>query len=584
MALETELKLLLPPEAAAGILRRPALRTLIEGGAARSTPPAEHALGRFPTRLPTEIPAAIAAPDGEPELEPEAALLQPGGGESAESEAAELNGAVQKRKLDSTYFDTPDLWLAAHGMALRVRKIGRKRIQTLKAPPAGRRGSGGLQTYREFEAEIIGERPVLAAIDDEKLRRQFEEERVWRRLRPVFQTKFQRSDFLVERSGASIELAVDHGLIQADGRRRPIAEIELELKSGAPAALFDLAEALALEIAEEHPVRLGAETKAARGFALSEGRDPAPTKATEIVLPGDISAEDAFTVIANNCLDQLRANEEAVLATEDGEAIHQFRVALRRLRAIVSAYRDLIDDDVHAMMSIDLRWLQRQCGPARDLDVLITETLEPIQNRVRGQSAFDFLIETAKVARAEARRAAHLAIENPRYVVMLIQLYRHLHTGDWRRASARARLGAPARDFATPLLQSRHKRLVKLGARYRSLPEPELHRVRILAKKMRYAAEAFRSLYRDKPVKKYTAALTDIQDRLGSLNDAFVSRQVLSTLAQRLVNDHDIAAADAMLVQGLVLGWQTARIDRDLEGFQDIWRDFAAQKRFWADR
>jgi CHAD domain-containing protein len=165
---------------------------------------------------------------------------------------------------------------------------------------------------------------------------------------------------------------------------------------------------------------------------------------------------------------------------------------------------------------------------------------------------------------------------------MLIQFYRHLHSGDWRRASARARLGAPIGDFAGPLLQSRHKRLLRLGSRYQTLPEPELHRLRILAKKMRYAAEAFQSLYKLKPAKKYTTALAAIQDSLGSLNDAFVSRQLLSGLAQRLMVDRGMAAADANLLQGLVLGWQTARIDRDLEGFKGVWQNFAEQKRFWS--
>jgi CHAD domain-containing protein len=164
---------------------------------------------------------------------------------------------------------------------------------------------------------------------------------------------------------------------------------------------------------------------------------------------------------------------------------------------------------------------------------------------------------------------------------MLIQFYRHLHSGDWRRASARARLGAPVSDFARPLLQSRHKRLIKLGARYEQLPELELHRLRILAKKMRYAAEAFNSLFKPKATKKYIASLTAIQDSLGSLNDAFVSRQLLSALAQRLMVDRGMAAADANLLQGLVLGWQTARIDRDLSGFEGVWKNFAEEKRFW---
>jgi inorganic triphosphatase YgiF len=541
MAVETELKLLLPPGTAAGILRRPALRSLL-----------------------AVAPAAAAAAEPSPaDAEPDA---EPG------------FAGLHRSKLESTYYDTADQWLSGQRMALRVRKIGRKRIQTLKAPAPG---PDGLQNFQEIEAEIASDRPQLSAVTDPKLSRRLERENVWRRLRPIFETRFHRSAFLTGHGGAMIEVAVDLGSIAAGGRRLPIAEIELELKSGEAGALYDLAEQLALQLAEEVPVRLGAETKAARGYALAEGRDPEPHKAKPIMLSPDLSTEEAFVAIVNNCLEQLRANEEAVLSTEDDEAIHQFRVALRRLRAIVSAYRNLVDDDVQAVISIDLRWMQRQFGPARDLDVLIAETLQPIHNRLRAQPAFDQLIGPAETARAEARRAAHLAIENPRYVSMLIQFYRHLHSGDWRRASARARLGAPVGDFARPLLQLRHKRLMKLGARYELLPEPELHRLRILAKKMRYAAEAFHSLYKPKGTKKYIAALTAIQDSLGSLNDAFVSRQLLSALAQRLMVDRGMAAADANLLQGLVLGWQTARIDRDLSGFDGVWRNFAEERRFW---
>jgi CHAD domain-containing protein len=98
---------------------------------------------------------------------------------------------------------------------------------------------------------------------------------------------------------------------------------------------------------------------------------------------------------------------------------------------------------------------------------------------------------------------------------------------------------------------------------------------------MRYAAEAFHSLYKPKAARKYLEALAAIQDSLGSLNDAFVSRQLLAGLAQRLMLERGMAAADANLLQGLVLGWQAARIDRDLAGFDAVWRNFAGQKRFW---
>jgi len=239
---------------------------------------------------------------------------------------------------------------------------------------------------------------------------------------------------------------------------------------------------------------------------------------------------------------------------------------------------------VHAVLSIDLRWLQRQFGPARDLDVLIAETLTPLNQRLHRQLSLDQLISVAEAARIEARREARLALENPRYASMLIELYRRLHTSDWRRLSAGARLSAPVRSFATSLLQARHKRLVKLGNRSAALPEAELHRLRLLGKKMRYGSEAFSSLYKPKVARKYVVALAAIQDRLGSLNDAFVSRHVLLGLVQRLIKDRGMSAAEAALLHGTVLGWQTARIERDLADFPEAWRDFAKCKRFWAPR
>src|SRR6185369_9926360 len=151
MAVETELKLLLPPDTAAGILRRPGLRSLL-------------------TSAPVPVTAAEPAlqVDAEPEGEPALAGLH-------------------RSKLESTYYDTADQWLSAHRMALRVRKIGRKRIQTLKAPAVG---PDGLQNFLEIESEIASDRPQLSAVTDPKLSRKLDN--VWRRLRPVFETSFHR--------------------------------------------------------------------------------------------------------------------------------------------------------------------------------------------------------------------------------------------------------------------------------------------------------------------------------------------------------------------------------------------------------
>ncbi|MBK8157828.1 MAG: CHAD domain-containing protein [Rhodospirillaceae bacterium] len=480
------------------------------------------------------------------------------------------------KRMETSYFDTADCWLKNHGMALRVRRIGDQRIQTLKAP-----GSmlDGLQSFAEFEAPIEGNRPRLAAISDAKLRRRLDRAGVMTRLRPVFTTRFDRNAWLIRRGESQIEVALDVGSIGSKATEIPIAEIELELKAGNPVDLFHLAEGLV----EDLPARLGLATKAARGYALALHEKPVPERAGPLDLTGKVTAGDAFSAIVRNCLAQLRANEAAILESEDDEAIHQFRVAIRRFRAAIGAFRELIDDGAHAAMSIDLRWLQRQFGPARDLDVLIAETLMPMAERMRDQAVIRELLEIARRARAEARRQAHLALENPRYAVMLLHIYRQLLTDDWRGRGAVAQFGLnqSARTFANRWLNRSHKRLVRLGGEHAALSETELHRLRLLGKKMRYGAQAFASLYDSKRTDKYLAHLSAIQDHLGSLNDAVVGRHLLTNLTKGLSDAPGWGSAESNLLHGIVLGWQSHRISGDLGGFQMTWEGFRAQRKFW---
>ncbi|MDY0874315.1 CYTH and CHAD domain-containing protein [Dongia rigui] len=484
--------------------------------------------------------------------------------------------AAQSQELETTYFDTPDGWLKRHGMALRIRRIGKRRIQTLKVPGDT---VDGLQSYIEFDAEIKAARPQIEAIADQKLRRRFEKERIFDNIRPLFTTRFERSAWLIKRGDSEIEVAFDRGSINARAARVPIGEIELELKAGDPAELFTCAERLV----EDLPARLGLSTKAARGYALVAGTQAVPVRGAPMALPHKATAADAFAALARNCLEQLRANEAAIDQSEDDEAIHQFRVAIRRFRAGIGAFRELIDDGAHATMSIDLRWLQRQFGPARDLDVLIADTLVPMQQRLRGHGLIGALLETAEAARAEARHQAHLALENPRYAVMLLQIYRQLLTGGWRTQNAEGASGLdiPVRDFADAWLGRAHKRLVRLGAAHATLSEVDLHRLRLLGKKMRYGAQVFASLYRSKRTEKYLLHLGAIQDHLGSLNDAVVGRHLLVDLIGKLGQQRALSLQETGQLEGIVLGWHSHRIAQDLGGFQETWETFRAQKKFW---
>src|SRR6185369_5122727 len=140
------------------------------------------------------------------------------------------------------------------------------------------------------------------------------------------------------------------------------------------------------------------------------------------------------------------------------------------LRSVVRAYRDLMDEVVYRHLAQELRWLQSQLGPARDLDVFISETLEPVRQRFPAVPALVRLIDVAGARCQAARHQAHLVLEQPRYNRLQLSIYRWLATGSWRRQSATASLASSAMDFANRLMKKQHKKLRRLGDQ-REIPE-----------------------------------------------------------------------------------------------------------------
>ena len=131
------------------------------------------------------------------------------------------------RQLETVYYDTPDQALARRGIVLRVRSIGRRRVQTIKLPGSG---IGGLQVLREIETAISGDKPELDKITDPRLRRLLADRTIARRLAPLFATDFRRTAWPLRFNDSRIEFAfeqfdklfakVDFLLRKADAHRR----------------------------------------------------------------------------------------------------------------------------------------------------------------------------------------------------------------------------------------------------------------------------------------------------------------------------------------------------------------------------
>jgi inorganic triphosphatase YgiF len=478
--------------------------------------------------------------------------------------------------LSTVYFDTPRFDLRADGVVLHIRHLGRRRIQTVKLPIDG---PTGLRILRKIEHPIRGDLPDLMGITDEEAKTWFRERSIAAALTPVFTTELRRTVWSISMQESEINGTFELGEVRAGERRLPICELDLELKSGALRYLVDLA----LMLHREMPLIWEYDTTAARGYRLAADEPPQPERARAIALGPEMSGRDAFVAIARACLRHVRANESCARLGQDAEGVHQLRVGVRRLRALIGAYRREISAEIGDYLARELDWLQAQCGAARDWDVFTAESLHRLRARLPGDPAVSAMLQAAATLCDEAYVSLRATLDDPRYTELLLRLQLVLTDGNWSAASEddTAILDRPVTVFASSVLSKRYKKLRAIGGKHADLPEQELHRLRIAGKKLRYTAEFFRSLYPKRRGTKFIQALSDVQDRLGSLNDAVVSRQLLLSLESRIANTNDIEAARR--ASGMVLGWQAARVDRDLAEFGSIWRKLRSRAPFWKE-
>lgn len=487
--------------------------------------------------------------------------------------------AARREHLATTYYDTPDFALAREGVALRVRRNGARDVQTLKAEGLA---AAGLHARAELEWPLApGGALDLAVLDETPYRKLFARKRVRERLAPVFTTEFDRAARMVAfADGTAAELALDRGEIRAGGRAAPISEAEIELKAGDAHRLFALARAVARDV----PVRLGHASKAERGYALASGAPAAPRKSRAVPLDGPLSAGAALRRIAFGCIAQMQANEDGLLAGKDPEYLHQFRVGLRRLRSCLGLAGLALGKPGVAAVTAEARWLQNALGPARDWDVLATETLAALARSVGADAALrGFRARCVPIRRAHGE-AARAALRTERYTALVLALgeqFAHDDLAGFVRAMPAGGAAAPAIDLAAPLpefarfaLDRLDRRLRKRGAGVPKAAPAARHEVRIAAKKLRYAAEFFAAPYPGKRVAPYLSALEGLQDVLGGLNDAVVANGLLAEAAARGVPIPD-------RVDGLVRGWVASIAASGLAGYPRAWRDFAGAKPFW---
>lgn len=410
------------------------------------------------------------------------------------------DGRCEARPQLSLYYDTRDGELRRRGFTLRVRSIGNRYFQTVKTLGTGaglfERGEWEYETEGiEVDRECLGRTP-LAHFESAELEE-------------IIRSEVTRRSCRIESGGAEIQLDYDEGEIGSGGESQPISELELELIDGHPSAVLELA----LKIAGREPVRLGVMSKAERGIALAEGRLGKLFKAEPVAVRPGMTIAEGFAVIVGACVRHFRMNEPLVISRRSPDALHQARVALRRLRAALWLFRTAIADSKFIFLRDELQWITRKLGDARNLDVFLQrEHSESERRRLERQreDVYDLVIE---------------AMGSRRCRLMIVEVVGWSLLGEWRTA-------AIAERPIEPYVSRRIDRLwAKLShARHLShMSEDERHRLRIQAKKLRYALEFVAALHLNEQdrQRKFAKGIEDLQETLGQLNDLAVARTLV---------------------------------------------------------
>jgi CHAD domain-containing protein len=466
--------------------------------------------------------------------------------------------------LEAIYFDTDDLRLTRAGVTLRTRTGGDDAGWHLKLP-AGAAGRIEVRLPPGRSATAVPEE--LAELTLSRTR--------GAPVRPVGRLRTARTRWrlLSGDDGVLAEVVSDEVSGEAMGDSATLTrwhEFEVELVGGAD----DLLDAVEARLGESGARPSASASKLGRllGDRLAEVSPHAgPRK-------GKPSAGDAV-------LDYFRTQVEAIVCYDPSvrrnkpDAVHQMRVAARRARSTLQAFREILDRERTAELVTELRWLGTVLADARDTEVQRDALLE----RLRGLPVE--LVVGPVVSRVDshffrahvkAREAMLAQLRGPRYLALLEALYALLDDPPLTEQAAR-RPGA----VLPGQVRRAQRRVRRAIGRYRADPtgpdrDIALHDARKAAKRARYTAEAVTPVI-GKPARRTAERLKAVQSLLGDYQDGVVARGVLRDFGMRA---H--LAGENGFSYGLLLGQELDRASRLRDELPRVWRRAdSAKARRW---
>jgi len=443
-------------------------------------------------------------------------------------EAAAVPGYTVTRgpvkELRDVYYDTADWRVHRTGFTCRVRHKGGGAELTLKsmADPAD-----GIRSRREITEQVpdgeaceltLANGPCSVMLRSIAGRHPFD---------PLFRLDTLRRTYgLADTTGDIGEIALDDTTIPV-AERAPIrlARVEVEVNSGAVDRARRFVDVL---VATVRLTGAGPSKFEAAIAATEHHPRPRAPGFGSIEVRSQMTAGDVAYAVLRRHFAVFVANELGTRLGEDIEALHDMRVAARRLRAAMAAFRPFLSPAIQRIR-YELGWVAAALGEVRDLDVQIERMTEWREGFTADEVHALDAIETLLLARRTLARRRLLAVLNSRRYDRLVERFGAILLRGPARRFVPGRV--PVLAAAPDLLERRYRRVRKLGDPIRpTSPAGDYHMLRIDAKKLRYALEFVGSIY-GKPAIEFSERVAGLQDVLGLHQDAEIAMEMLRDTA-----------------------------------------------------
>jgi len=334
---------------------------------------------------------------------------------------------------------------------------------------------------------------------------------------------------------------------------------------------------------QEAPLTVAFESKVERNLRASGKTSMVASKAGRAVLPLGASAEDAFRISLMHCLRHIAQNAPVVSEVRDVEGLHQLRVGLRRLRAVLEIFGEDFKNKTLEKIRTQAKKLGNAFGNTRDLDVFALELLPKVEATAPDKTCLTELRKHLEAARRESWSHCAALASSPEFEQFLLDLAAAAEIRIWRQGAGPPQFAAfarPAEEFAREALSRSNRKARKRARHLSKLDSGQRHRLRIALKKLRYTAEFFAPLFSQKHVTKYLKKICAAQDVFGAMNDAATASHILNTVLEHASSEQSAALREGA---AFVEGWHLARIEPAWREAKAHWKRLEKSKPFWAE-